>query len=186
LVSQEKEFQERIQKIGSLVRDLETIADPAARAAAKDLVQLLMDLHGAGLERALDIVFQSVEPGPAVIEQMGRDPLVGSLLILYGLHPRDFRSRVEEKLDEARPRLFKMGVEITAVNVNENNVRLSAKFDGHACGSTKRAAQSAIEDAVYEAAPDLASLVIEGLEAPAASGFIAIGDLVGTAQTGSS
>ena len=42
---------------------LETIADPAARAATKELVQLLMDMHGAGLERVMEIVFQSGEPG---------------------------------------------------------------------------------------------------------------------------
>ena len=38
-----------------------------------------------------------------------------------------------------------------------------------------------IEDAVYEAAPDLKSIVIEGLEKPPASGFVAIGTLQGSA-----
>jgi len=50
-VTDDKDFQNRVQKIGQLVHDLETVADPAARSATKELVQLLMDMHGAGLER---------------------------------------------------------------------------------------------------------------------------------------
>jgi hypothetical protein len=37
-----------------------------------------------------------------------------------------------------------------------------------------------LEDAIYEAAPDLTSLQVEGLEEPAESGFIAIEKLLGT------
>ena len=68
------------------------------RAAAKELVQLLMDLHGSGLERILEIVFQSGESGRRIIDELGEDPLVSGLLILYGLHPDDLQTRVERKL----------------------------------------------------------------------------------------
>ena len=107
----DKEFQKRVQKIGRLVHDLETIADPASRAAAKELVQLLMDLHGAGLERILEIVFQSGESGRSVIDELGQDPLVSSLLVLYGLHPDDLQTRVERKLKQIVSKLHKMGAE---------------------------------------------------------------------------
>ena len=69
----ERDFQHRVQKIGGLVHDLETIADPASRVAAKELVQLLMDLHGTGLERILDIVFQSGDTGANIIDELGED-----------------------------------------------------------------------------------------------------------------
>ncbi len=52
-----------MQRIGELVQEIESIGDPAARAAAKDLVQSLMDLHGAALEKALEIVAGAGEPG---------------------------------------------------------------------------------------------------------------------------
>ncbi len=94
----DKDFRVGMQKIGELVRKLDTIADPAARAGAKELVQLLMDLHGKGLERILDIVFQSRTPGQPIIDELGQDALVSSLLILYGLHPEDLQTRVEQKL----------------------------------------------------------------------------------------
>ena len=96
----EKGFQKRVQKIGGLVHDLETIGDPASRAAAKELVQLLMDLHGTGLERILEIVFQSGDSGARIIDELGQDQLVSSLLVLYGLHPDELQTRVERKLQQ--------------------------------------------------------------------------------------
>ena len=176
----EKDFQQRVQKIGGLVHDLETIADPASRAAAKELVQLLMDLHGAGLERILDIVFESGDAGAKIIDELGQDPLVSSLLVLYGLHPDELQTRVERKMEQIGSKLHKMGAEVKVVSINGGDVRLRARIDGHACGSTSRTVQQTIEEAVYESAPDLTSLVVEGLEEPAAdSGFIALEKLLG-------
>src|SRR3954451_15781752 len=83
LLMAEKEFQQRIQKIEALVRQIESLADPAARASALELFQLVMDLHGASVERMMNIVFEAGEPGQAIIDNLGRDDLVGSLLLLY-------------------------------------------------------------------------------------------------------
>jgi hypothetical protein len=179
-VVDDNDFQKRVQKIGALVHDLESIADPASRAAAKELVQLLMDLHGTGLERILEIVFQSGGSGAQIIDDLGRDSLVSSLLILYGLHPEELQTRVERKLDQIRSKLHKMGAEATLVSVNGGDVRLRVTVDGHVCGSTSQAVRATVEEAVYEAAPDLASLVVEGLEEPVSSGFVAVEKLLGS------
>ena len=160
----DKDFQKRVQKIGGLVHDLETIADPASRAAAKELVQLLMELHGTGLERILEIVFQSGDAGHRIIDDLGEDRLVSSLLILYGLHPDDLQTRVERKLAQIDSKLHKMGAEAKLVIVNGGDVRVQVRMEGHGCGSSTRTVQSAVEEAMYEAAPDLTSLTIEGLE----------------------
>ncbi len=178
----EKDFQKQVQKIGDLVRDLEAIADPASRAAAKELVQLLMELHGTGLERMLDIVFQAGDAGARIIDDLGQDPLVSSLLILYGLHPEDLQMRVEKKLRQIDSRLHKMGAEAKLISVNGGEVRLQIRVDGHACGSTGRTVKATVEEAIYEAAPDLTSLVIEGLDEPVDSGFIAVEKLLRRAQ----
>ncbi len=177
----DKDFQKRVQKIGSLVQDLESIADPASRAAAKELVQSLMDLHGTGLERILEVVFESGESGPRIIDELGQDSLVSSLLILYGLHPDELQTRVERKLQQTASKLHKMGAEARLVSINGGDVRVRVRIEGHACGSTSRTVQSMVVDAIYEAAPDLTSLVVEGLEEPADSGFIAVEKLIGAA-----
>ena len=164
----EKDFQQRVQKIGGLVHDLETIADPASRAAAKELVQLLMDLHGTGLERILDVVFQSGDPGPRIIDELGQDPLVSSLLVLYGLHPDELQTRVERKLEQIGSKLHKMGAEAKLVSVNGGDVRVRVSIEAtRAADQPSRTVQATVEEAIYEAAPDLTSLMIEGLEEPA-------------------
>ena len=180
---EDKDFQARLQKLGSLVHDLETIADPVSRLGAKELVQLLMDLHGSGLERILEIVFQSGEVGGEIIDKLGRDPLVSSLLVLYGLHPEELQTRVERKLEQIRSKLHKMGAQARLVSVNGTEVRLHVAIDRHSCGSTARTIASVVEEAMYEAAPDLTSLVVEGLEEPPASGFVALEKLSASSPT---
>jgi Fe-S cluster biogenesis protein NfuA len=181
-VNDDKDLLQQLQKVGELVHDLDTIADPSSRAAAKQLVQLLMDLHGSGLERILGIVFQSGEQGAHIIDELGQDSLVSSLLILYGLHPDPLQTRVERKLDQIRSKLFKQGAEAHLVSVNGGDIRIRISLNGHTCGSTGRTVQAAVEEALYEAAPDLTSLTIEGLEQPAASGFVGLEKLMTAAQ----
>src|ERR1700687_5359695 len=60
-----KEFQQRAQVIEALVRKIDGVSDPDLRASTKELLQALMALHGAGLERMMEIVHQSGEPGGA-------------------------------------------------------------------------------------------------------------------------
>jgi hypothetical protein len=179
-VENEKDFQGRVQKIGELVQELDSIADPAVCARTKELVQSLLDLHGAGLERILELVFKNGEGGAQIIDELGRDPLVSSLLILYGLHPEELQTRVEQKLEHIESKLRKLGAEAELIGTENGNVRMLVKIDQHACGSTTRTVQVMLEAAIYEAAPDLKSLVIDGLEKPPASGFVALGTLQGS------
>ena len=175
-----KDFRDRVQQIGERVEQLESIGDPTTRAKATELVQLLMELHGSAVERMLEVIFQSSNAGAKVIDELGEDPLVGSLLILYGLHPEDVQTRVEKKMKQIRSQLFKMGAEVTSIAVTGSDVGVRVNLAGHACGSTTQNVRAAVEDAIYEAAPDLTSLTVEGLEEPSPSGFVAMNSLLGT------
>ena len=62
-MADDRDFRADMQRIGGLVQEIESIADPAVRATTKDLMQSLMDLHGAALEKALDIVAEAGDPG---------------------------------------------------------------------------------------------------------------------------
>ena len=75
---EEKEFQQRIQKVDALVRKVETLADAEARATALELFQTIMDLHGVGLERMMEIVFDGGGAGGELIDKLARDDLVAS------------------------------------------------------------------------------------------------------------
>jgi Fe-S cluster biogenesis protein NfuA len=176
-----RDFREDMQRIGGLVQELESVADPATRAATKDLVQSLMDLHGAALEKALGIVADSGDTGTSIIDRLGRDPLVSSVLILYGLHPDPIESRVIKAVDRMRSQLRKQGCEVELLSVNEGVIRLRVETGSHTCGSTAKTVQTTLEGAIYDAAPDLTSLVVEGFEEKPASGFVALGTLMGSA-----
>ena len=175
-----RDFRDDIQRIGGLVQEIEQIADPAVRAATKGLVQSLMDLHGAALEKALDIVAEAGEPGMGIIDRLGHDALVSSVLILYGLHPEDLETRVLKAIDRVRPQLRKQGCEIEMLDVSDGVIRLRVETGSHTCGSTAKTVQASLEGAVYDAAPDLISLVIEGFEEKPASGFVALDKLTGS------
>jgi Fe-S cluster biogenesis protein NfuA len=177
-VADGNDFREDIQRIGGLVQEIELIADPAVRATTKNLVQSLMDLHGAAIEKALEIVADSGEPGMNIIDRMGRDSLVSSLLILYGLHPEPIETRVMKAVDKVRNQLRKQGCELELLGVNDGAIRLRVETGSHTCGSTAKTIQATLEGAMYDAAPDLTSLVIEGLEEKPASGFVALDKLM--------
>jgi Fe-S cluster biogenesis protein NfuA len=185
-VVEDKQFRERVQRIGTLVQEIETIADPAVRASTRQLVQSLMELHGAALERALELVAEAGEPGMSIIDRLGRDPLVSSVLVLYALHPEDLDSRILKALERVRPELRKQGCEAELLELSEGVVRLRVQTGEHTCGSTVKTVQTTLEEAIYDAAPDLVSLSIEGLDGKPASSFVALDKLIGSPATSSS
>jgi Fe-S cluster biogenesis protein NfuA len=182
----DKDFQTKVQRIGELVAGLENIADAESRASAKALVQLLLDLHGTGLERVMEVVAKNGESGQRTIDDLGRDPLVSSLLVLYGLHPLDLESRVAEAVEKVQPKVRKGGGELNLLSNEGGVVRLQLQVTGHACGSTGKTLKTIVEDALYEAAPDLNQLLIEGLEEQSgSSGFVPLGKLSGVTAAAS-
>jgi Fe-S cluster biogenesis protein NfuA len=179
-MADDKDFQMKIQRIGQLVGELENIVDPEARASAKALVQLVLDLHAAGFERVMEIIAKSGEPGLRTIDDLGHDPLVSSLLVLYGLHPLDLESRIAQAVEKVRPRVRKGGGELDLIAIENGAVRLRLQISGHGCGSTSKTLKAMVEDALYEAAPDMNGLSIEGAEEQTrSSGFVPLGKLGG-------
>lgn len=177
----QRDLRRDVQRIGELVQEIDSIADPKLRAATKDLVQSLMDLHGAALERAMEIVADGGEAGMTIIDRLGRDSLVSNVLILYGLHPSDIDSRVVEGVNRLRPQLRKQGCEIELLSVTDGAIRLRVETGSHSCGSTAKTVQATVEGAIYDAAPDMTSLVIEGLDEKPANGFVALDRLTSSA-----
>ncbi len=173
------EFQEQIRQMGKLVADFDRLPDGPAKVAGKELVQLLMDVHGAGLERILEIVFESGDAGSKIIDRLGQDSLTSSLLLLYSLHPDDLESRVQKAVEHMRPRLRKLACAAELVSVREDAVQLRLAVSGHSCGSSAKDLRAIVEDHVYEFAPDVMSLEILGLEEPAPAGFVSLESLMG-------
>lgn len=172
------EFQEQIRQLGKLIAQFEQMPDGPQKSACKELVQLLMDVHGAGLERALEIVFESEATGAAIIDKLGQDSIAGSLLLLYSLHPDDLETRLRRAMERMRPRLRKLSCSVELEIINEGAVQVRLTTSGHSCGSSAKDVKDIVEEGVYELAPDVVSLEILGLEEPSASGFVALDSLL--------
>jgi Fe-S cluster biogenesis protein NfuA len=173
------EFQQRVQSIERLLGEIQAAADPSLRTSVQRLLQLVMDLHGAALERLLELVRADSGGGESLIHKIGGDDLVASLLVLYGLHPLPFEARITEALDKARARLRSHQGEVELLSIQDGAVRLRLLANRHGCGSTAEALKEIVEDAVYQSAPDVDSLVIEG--AGEKQGFVSLEMLQGTA-----
>jgi Fe-S cluster biogenesis protein NfuA len=155
------DFRERLNRVEALVGALEGCPDPAAREAARQLVRTLLDLHAAGLARVLDVAGRD----SALVGRLAVDELVGSLLLLHGLHPHPAAERVARALDRARPRLRSMGGDVELVEASEEVVRLRLR------GDSSPALRTAVEETVTESAPD-ATLEIEEASDPARAGRV--------------
>ena len=113
------EFERRIAAIDELVQRLETAADPATRAASQELVRALMELHGAALERMLARSGRNGAAGGTIVDQLARDEVVASVLLLYDLHPVDLETRVRGALEKSRPYLKSHGGNVELVAIDE-------------------------------------------------------------------
>jgi Fe-S cluster biogenesis protein NfuA len=166
----EGSFQARMQRLEALLAEVERYADPLARAHTREIVQAILDLHGTGLEKILDQIAATGEEGLALIEALARDDLVGSLLLLYGLHPQDLEARVRQALDDVRPALRSHGgnVELLGVHGAVVRLRLHASCDG--CPSSAATMQQTIREAVFARAPEVTEVELAGeLERPPAA-----------------
>lgn len=81
------EFQEKLQRLESLVRQAERLPDPAARGQVREVVSGLLELHAVGLGRLVDHVAAAGAPGEAILGAWAGDDLVAGMLLLHGLHP---------------------------------------------------------------------------------------------------
>jgi len=177
-VASEKEFQQKVRQFGALVSELERANRAGSDLTARELVKLLMEVHGAGLERIMELIFESGREGEAMIARLGRDPIARSLLLLYSLHPDDLETRVLKALDTVGPKLRKLDYKVELVSVDDGAIQLKVRATGRPHSSAAKNVRAAIEEAIYDQAPDLSALTILGLEDENASGFVSLESLL--------
>ena len=145
-VTDRSEFQDQIRQLGKLITQFDQMPEGPQKVACKELVQLLMDVHGAGLERVMEIVFEDPASGRAIVDNLARDSVVSSLLVLYSLHPDDLETRVRKAVEQMLPRLRKLSCNAEFVRVDEGAVRMQVTTTGHSCGSSTKDIRAIVED----------------------------------------
>jgi Fe-S cluster biogenesis protein NfuA len=156
-------FQSRLQRLDALLREVEDSADPAAAARTREIVQLVLDLHGTGLERILGHVNTAGESGAAILDACARDDIVSGLLLLHDLHPMDLEARVGRALEQVRPALRSHGGDVELIGVRDGVVHLQLEGNCHGCPSSAATMKLTIEEAIFAHAPEVASIEVQGL-----------------------
>jgi Fe-S cluster biogenesis protein NfuA len=165
------EFQAYTEQVEQAVQRVSSISDEDARTKALELLQSMMDLHGAAMARVVEVLSDGGDAGRNSLAKLGGDPLICGLLVLYGIHPVALADRVTRAIEKVRPQVQKQGGSVELVEVEEAVVRVKLQTSGQGCGSSPDALKSAVEQAILEAAPEVVDLVIEGLPS-STSGFV--------------
>jgi Fe-S cluster biogenesis protein NfuA len=158
-----RDFRTRIERVASLIREVEGYPDPEARARTQELLETVIELHGAAIERILEKLAAAGEQGLALNEALAGDDLVASTMLLHGLHPLDLETRIRQALDQVRPLLRSHGgnVELLGLSGGVARLRMLGSCDG--CPSSAMTLKVAIEEAIFEKAPDVTAILVEGM-----------------------
>ena len=160
------EFRLQMERVEKLAAKLKSAGDPEIRAAALDLVQSVIELHGTALQHMLDS-FSRTREGEQALSDAINDDLVASMLLLHGLHPDDIETRIIRGIEKVRPYLKSHGGDVELISVRDGIARLRLHGSCGSCPSSSITLKSAVEAALFEAAPDIVEIVSENALAKA-------------------
>src|SRR6478609_8300140 len=124
-------------------------AGVVARERAEELVRLVTDLYGAGIERILEILHDAGRLDEEVLAALAGD------------------ERVEQALESVRPYLGSHGGDVELLGVADDGtvrLRLLGSCDG--CPSSAVTLTLAVEGAIESAAPEVTAVEVEEEPAP--------------------
>jgi Fe-S cluster biogenesis protein NfuA/nitrite reductase/ring-hydroxylating ferredoxin subunit len=166
-------------RVEGLLAQLRRQGGEHAAETGEELVRLLVEYYGAGLERVVEIV--AAEDGQ-LVERLADDPLVESQLILHGLHPVGVDDRIERALDGVRPYLGSHAGGVAYLGLDDEGVahlRLDGSCNG--CPSSTVTVKLTIEEALLGTVPEVARVEVDGKAEPAKA-MLQIGMRSGAAQ----
>jgi Fe-S cluster biogenesis protein NfuA len=163
------EFQSHAQQLNELVERTNGLSDENARSVALQLLQSVMDLHGAVITRVVETLTDSGEAGRKSLAELGRDPLICGLLVLYGVHPVAMEERIANAIEGVRPQLQKQGGSVELLGISDSAVRLKLQHAANGGNAPAEKMKHVIEQAILEAAPEVVQIVVEGAPSP---GFV--------------
>jgi Fe-S cluster biogenesis protein NfuA len=149
-----------MERVEDLLGQAERFGDPVARTVTRDVVGALLELHGAGLARVLDLLAGSGDVGRSVMQAFLADGLISSLMLLHGLHPVDLESRVRMALETVKPTLAQHGGGVQYLGIEAGVVRIKLEGNCIGCPSSGQTLRNLVEAALDEVAPDRGGLEV--------------------------
>jgi Fe-S cluster biogenesis protein NfuA len=160
LTPERRDFHAHTERVERLVSRLNSSSDPELRATALELLQCVLELHGAVLGRMIDSIAQT-DAGEAALDQALKDDLVASVLLLHGLHPEPVETRVQRALESVRPYLRSHHGDVEFVSLHDGVVRLRLVGSCGSCPSSSITLKNAVEEALYATGPDITEIIAE-------------------------
>jgi len=157
------EFQLHTGRVDELLHRVSALTDSEARTSALELVQAIMDLHGATVSRLVELLEDAGETGRNLLARLASDPMICGLLVLYGIHPVPLEQRVEGAVEKLIPQLRKSGTSVQVLGIKDGVVRLDLEKEAHGFRYSPEKIQATIEQAILEAAPEVVEILIGGL-----------------------
>ncbi|MFI8966347.1 hypothetical protein ACIGO8_30035 [Streptomyces sp. NPDC053493] len=145
--------------------------DAETRAAAEELVRVLMEFYGGGIARVVELLGRPAARPPAdPLAPLLADELVASLLTLHGLHPEDAPTRIERAL-AALPQ----PVENAGFDPDTGVLRLRVTgSSGCGCSGTQESLRQTAVDTLACFAPEVTGVELESA-APSEPALLQIG-----------
>ncbi len=159
----ERDSQNQATRIETLIQEIIAFPESDIRVKTEELLHELLDMYGTGLMRVVEMTTHSEQAGQALLQTFAEDDLVGSLLLLHGLHPVALEERVRQAVEKLQPAVRAQKGEVALVQVAENTATLSLQITGgcQSCSASAGKLKQTIEKAIYSAAPDLDELRVE-------------------------
>jgi Fe-S cluster biogenesis protein NfuA len=161
-------------RIERLLEELRVAAGPRWYGQVEELLGLVTDLYGGALIRIMELARRQA---PTLIDAMGADEVIGSLLLVHGLHPESLERRVAAALDRVRPLLAAHSGDVALVAVDEEAgavlLRLLGTCDG--CPSSSITLKQAVEQAIVSAAPEIGRIDVDDQSASAGAVPVTLG-----------
>ncbi len=155
-------------RIEVLVDELAAETDPRVFDKTQELLRLVTELYGGALARAIDV---ASDVDDTALRRFADDELIGSLLMVHGLHPDSLEVRLERALASVRPTLAAHDGDVELLDVDPDAgavlLRLLGSCDG--CPSSAITLRTAVETAITEAAPEIVIIDVEEPTAPEVS-----------------
>ena len=149
-------LERNLRRLQALTAALDNVADAHARESARELLEIVLDLHGLALARMSTLISGNQ---PDLMRQLAADARVSAILLLHGLHPKDPGERLRGAIEGMRPRWSARGFRVELMSVDRVTANVRVYKNG--CGESADALRRLVGDALVEAAPDLDEIVVE-------------------------
>jgi Fe-S cluster biogenesis protein NfuA/nitrite reductase/ring-hydroxylating ferredoxin subunit len=147
-----------VARVQELTAELESSGEQVPAALADELVAVVVQMYGAGLERIVELA-----AGSELLDALAADGLVASLLLIHDLYPVPLEERVAQALERVRPYMESHGGDVELLGIENGIAKLRLEGSCKTCAASSATLELAVRQALEEAAPDLEGMDVEGV-----------------------